>query len=153
VDWDIFYIVGCHIRLREQSGERKCFEMKEGQFLILSLIIFTSLCDTFRELFLKSGVNSLYQFHPGNIKGVITFVLKLLSTAWVWISLIFGFLSLFIWLFILSKVDLNFAFSLDSMHYIFIALASQFLLKEKVRLTRWVGTLLIVLGITLVTLS
>jgi drug/metabolite transporter (DMT)-like permease len=127
--------------------------MKEGQLFILSLIVFTSLCDTFRELFLKSGVNALNQFNPGNIKEVILFILKLIRTPRVWISLLFGFFSLFIWLFILSKVDLNFAFSLDSMHYIFIALASQFLLKEKVRLTRWVGTLFIVLGITLVTLS
>jgi drug/metabolite transporter (DMT)-like permease len=127
--------------------------MKEGQLFILSLIVFTGLCDTFRELFLKSGVNALNKFNPGNIKEVILFILKLIRTPRVWISLLFGFLSLFIWLFILSKVDLNFAFSLDSMHYIFIALASQFLLKEKVRLTRWVGTLFIVLGITLVTLS
>jgi drug/metabolite transporter (DMT)-like permease len=127
--------------------------MKEGQLFILSLIVFISLCDTFRELFLKSGVNALNQFNTGNIKEVILFILKLIRIPRVWISLLFGFLSLFIWLFILSKVDLNYAFSLDSMHYVFIALASQFLLKEKVRLIRWVGTLLIVLGITLVTLS
>jgi drug/metabolite transporter (DMT)-like permease len=127
--------------------------VKEGQFFILGLIVFTSLCDTFRELFLKSGVNGLDQFNPGNLKGVIFFILKLIKTPWVWISLFFGFLSLFIWLFILSNVDLNFAFSLDSMHYVFIALVSQFLLKEKVRGTRWMGTLLIVLGITLVTVS
>jgi len=127
--------------------------MKEGQLFILSLIVFISLCDTFRELFLKSGVNALNQFNPGNIKEVILFILKLIRTPQVRISFLFGFLSLFIWLFILSKVDLNYAFSLDSMHYVFIALASQFILKEKVRLIRWVGTLLIVLGITLVTLS
>jgi drug/metabolite transporter (DMT)-like permease len=127
--------------------------MKEGQLFIFGLIVFTSLCDTFRELFLKSGVNALSQFNPGNIKGVILFILKLIRTPWVWISLIFGFLSLFIWIFILSKVDLNFAFSLDSMHYIFIALASQWILKERVRWMRWVGTFLIVLGITLVTMS
>jgi drug/metabolite transporter (DMT)-like permease len=127
--------------------------MREGQLFLLGLIVFTSLCDTFRELFLKSGVNALDQFNPGNLKGVTLFILKLIKTPWVWISLLFGFLSLFIWLFILSKVDLNFAFSLDSMHYLFIALVSRFLLKEKVRGTRWLGTLLIVLGITLVTLS
>ena len=127
--------------------------MKEGQLFILGLIVFTSLCDTFRELFLKSGVNALDEFTPDHIKRVPTFIFKLIKTRWVWISLLFGFLSLFIWLFILSKVDLNFAFSLDSMHYIFIALASQFLLKEKVRWIRWVGTLFIVFGITLVTLS
>ena len=151
--WNIFDIGRSHICVSEQSRKGERFEMKKGQFFILCLIVFTSLCDTFRELFLKSGVNSLDQFHPATIKGLIIFILKLIRCPWVWISLIFGFLSLFIWLFILSRVDLNFAFSLDSMHYIFIALASQFLLKEKVRLTRWGGTLLIVLGITLVTLS
>ncbi|MGA2463469.1 MAG: EamA family transporter [Thermodesulfobacteriota bacterium] len=127
--------------------------MKEGQSFILFLIVLTSLCDTFRELFLKSGVNSLEEFSPDNVKRVIIFVFKLIGNPRVWVSLLFGLLSLLIWLFILSKVDLNFAFSLDSMHYIFIALASQFLLKEKVKLGRWVGTFLIVLGITLVTLS
>ena len=127
--------------------------MKEGQFFILFLIVLTSLCDTFRELFLKSGVNSLEEFSPDNIKRVIIFVFKLIGNPRVWVSLLFGLLSLLIWLFILSKADLNFAFSLDSMHYIFIALVSQFLLKEKVKLSRWVGTFLIVLGITLVTLS
>jgi len=127
--------------------------MKEGQVFILGLIVFTGLCDTFRELFLKSGVNSLDEVSPDNIKQVTLFIFQLIRTPRVWISLFFGFLSLFIWLFILSKVDLNFAFSLDSMHYIFIAFAAQFLLKEKVRRMRWVGTLLIVLGITLVTLS
>jgi drug/metabolite transporter (DMT)-like permease len=127
--------------------------MKEGQLFIFGLIVFTSLCDTFRELFLKSGVNTLSQFNPGDIKGVSLFILKLIRTPWVWISLVFGFISLFIWIFILSKVDLNFAFSLDSMHYIFIALASQWILKERVRWMRWLGTFLIVLGITLVTMS
>jgi drug/metabolite transporter (DMT)-like permease len=127
--------------------------MKEGQFFIIFLIVLTSLCDTFRELFLKSGVNSLEEFSPDNIKRVLLFTFKLMRTPRVWVSLLFGLLSLLIWLFALSKADLNFAFSIDSMHYIFIALASQFLLKEKVRLARWVGTLFIVLGITLVTLS
>jgi uncharacterized membrane protein len=84
---------------------------------------------------------------------MLIFIYKLIRTPRVWLSLLFGLLSLLIWLLALSKADLNFAFSVDSMHYIFIALASQVLLKEKVRLIRWTGTLFIVLGITLVTLS
>jgi uncharacterized membrane protein len=39
------------------------------------------------------------------------------------------------------------------MHYIFIALASSLILKEKVEFKRWVGTILVVLGIILVTLT
>ena len=128
--------------------------MKDGQFLVLSLIVFTSICDTFRELFLKSGVNFLDEFAPGNsIKRVIIFILKLIRTPGVWVSFFFGFLSLFVWIFVLSKADLNFAFSVDSMHYIFIALASRIILKEKVKFSRWAGTVLIVIGIVIVTLS
>jgi drug/metabolite transporter (DMT)-like permease len=39
------------------------------------------------------------------------------------------------------------------MHYIFIALASGLILKEKVGAMRWMGTLGIVVGIALVTIS
>jgi undecaprenyl phosphate-alpha-L-ara4N flippase subunit ArnE len=58
-----------------------------------------------------------------------------------------------IWLFVLSQVDLSFAFSADSMHYIFIAITSRFILKEKVCLKRWIGIVLIVVGIMVVSLS
>lgn len=78
---------------------------------------------------------------------------KLILLPKIWIGFIFCTLSLFIWLFVLSKADLNFAFSADSMHYIFIAFSSRLFLKEKVGLKRWWGTLLIVAGIALITWS
>ena len=56
-------------------------------------------------------------------------------------------------LLVLSKADLNFAFSADSMHYIFIAFASHLVLKEKVGICRWFGTALIVGGIILISLT
>jgi drug/metabolite transporter (DMT)-like permease len=49
--------------------------------------------------------------------------------------------------------DLNFAYAIDSMRYIFIALASTFLLKERIGLLRWLGIAAIVLGILLVARS
>jgi drug/metabolite transporter (DMT)-like permease len=54
---------------------------------------------------------------------------------------------------VLSKADLNFAFSADSMHYIFIALASRFVLKEKMGFRRWLGTGLIVVGIVFLSMG
>jgi uncharacterized membrane protein len=68
-------------------------------------------------------------------------------------SFIFSTLSLCIWLVVLSRADLNFAFSVDSMHYIFIALTSRYILKERVGLKRWLGTILIVCGIIIVSLN
>ena len=126
--------------------------MKIGLFYIIFLIVLTSICDTISQLFLKNSINSL-DANINSIKKVLQFLLKLAAIPRVWIGFIFSCLSLFIWLFVLSKADLNFAFSLDSMHYIFIAYASMLILKENVGPKRWIGTILIVVGIILVSLT
>lgn len=127
--------------------------MKQGLLLVLSLIAFTSLCDTINQLFLKSTINSLNFTPPFNIIKVFKFIFQLISKPRLWLGFGFSLISLSVWLVVLSKVDLNFAFSADSMHYIFIALASRFVLKEKMGSRRWLGTGLIVLGIVFVSLS
>ncbi len=119
---------------------------------ILSLIVVTSLFDTVNQLFLKTSINSL-DLNIRSVKNVLSFIFRLISLPKVWIGFIFCTLSLFIWLFVLSKADLNYAFSADSMHYIFIALGSRIFLKEKVGLRRWIGTIFIIAGIILITWS
>ena len=126
--------------------------MKVGIFFIIFLIVLTSICDTISQLILKSAINSLGA-NISSIRKIFGFIIKLILVPWIWIGLIFSCLSLFIWLFVLSKADLNLAFSVDSMHYIFIAFASSLILKEKVGLKRWMGTIIIMAGIVLVTLS
>lgn len=126
--------------------------MKQGLIFILSLIAFSSVCDTINQLFLKSAINSLHA-PKANIREILNFILKLIALPRVWGSLLFSTISLCIWLLVLSQVDLSFAFSADSMHYIFIALTSRFILKERVCLKRWAGIILIVVGIIMVSLS
>jgi len=126
--------------------------MKQNISFIIFLIILTSLCDTISQLLLKNSINSL-QFNISGFRKIFGFICRLLAIPWVWVGFIFSCLSLFIWIFVLTRTDLNLAFSLDSMHYIFIAFASSLVLKEKVGMNRWIGTILIVIGIILVTLS
>ncbi len=127
--------------------------MKTGLILIFSLIVLTSICDTISQLFLKNSINSIGEFSSRHLKNVIKFIIKIVLMPKAWMALFFSTLSLCIWLIVLSKADLNFAFSLDSMHYIFIAFTSRLFLKERVGAMRWAGTLLIVIGITFVMLS
>lgn len=126
---------------------------KEGLLFILFLIMLTSVCDTINQLFLKSAINSLQVSLGRNILAILRFVLKLITIPRVWASFFFSVVSLCIWLFVLSRIDLNFAFSLDSMHYIFIGLGSSLFLKEKVGSKRWMGIASIIIGIVLVSLS
>ena len=127
--------------------------MKQGLLLVLSLIAFTSLCDTINQLFLKSAIDSLNFTPTLNIIKIFKFIFQLIIKPRIWVGFGFSLISLCVWLVVLSKTDLNFAFSADSMHYIFIALASKFVLKEKMGTRRWLGTGLIVLGIVFVSLS
>jgi uncharacterized membrane protein len=127
--------------------------MKSGLLFILFLIALTSACDTINQIFLKSAINSLKVSLSSNIVEILRFIIRLIRLPRVWLSFLASSVSLCIWLFVLSKADLNFAFSLDSMHYIFIAFASRIFLKERVDSWRWFGTVLIVIGIVLVSLS
>ncbi len=127
--------------------------MKVNLFFILSLIALTSICDTISQIFLKSTINSLSFNFSWHLIRFFKFILKIMLTPLVWAGLFFSITSLCVWLFVLSKADLNFAFSADSMHYIFIALASRFVLKERVNWQRWLGILSIIVGIVFVSLS
>ena len=126
--------------------------MGNGLTLIIFLIVLTSALDTTSQLLLKSSINTMDD-NVNSIRKIIKFIFNLIRIPLVWIAFLISTLSLVAWLFILSKADLNFAFSVDSMHYIFIAVASKIFLREKIGLTRWMGTILIVIGIIIVAAS
>jgi drug/metabolite transporter (DMT)-like permease len=126
--------------------------MKEGMFFVLFLIMLTSICDTASQLFLKTSINDL-NLHIDGIRSIARFILRLIKSLRLWVGFLFSVASLLIWLFVLSKADLNFAFSADSMHYIFIALASVWILKERIPSARWLGIIFIMGGIALVSIG
>ena len=113
----------------------------------------TSVCDTINQTFLKSAINSLNGSPKPNLPDILRFIGRVIIVPRVWLSGIFAMVSLGIWLLVLSGADLNFAFSADSIHYIFIALASKTFLKEKVSPSRWLGIASIILGIVLISLN
>lgn len=126
--------------------------MKQSVIFIIFLIFVTDICDTVSQLLLKSSINSL-DFHVNTIKNVIRLVMQLIKIPRVLVGIVFSAVSLLMWLFILTKVDLNFAFSIDSMRYILIALASVLVLKEKISIIRWLGIFAVICGITLVAIG
>lgn len=126
--------------------------MKMHILLVIGLIAITDLLDTVSQLILKSEINKIStDIH--NVKKAVMLIFRLFSIVRVWISFILAGISLVFWLFVLSKTDLSFAFSIDSMRYIMIAVASVIFLRERFGAARWLGIASVVLGIVLVTLG
>ena len=126
--------------------------MQQNIFFIIFLILLTDICDTVSQLLLKSSINSL-DLHINTVGKVIRLVVRLIKTPRVLIGFVFSAMSLLIWLFVLTKSDLNFAFSIDSMRYVLIAAASVVILKEKINIVRWLGIFAVVCGIMLVAIG
>ncbi len=123
--------------------------MKQHIFLIIGLIAITDLSDTISQLILKSSINKI-DWHINSLKKALHLVWRLIKIPRVWLGFFLSGVSLLFWLFVLSRTDLSLAFSLDSMRYIMITLASVIFLKEKTGLIRWMGILYVVFGIILV---
>ena len=64
----------------------------------------------------------------------------------------FGASAIF-WLVVLSRLELSLVYPMVSVAYILVALASWFFFKENVTLVRWMGILVIVFGVFLISRS
>jgi drug/metabolite transporter (DMT)-like permease len=80
-------------------------------------------------------------------------VLRAAKEPKLWLGLaLFGISSMF-WLVVLSRVDLSLAYPMVGLSYVVIVMFAAFLLHENVPPLRWVGVVVIAIGIALVGLS
>ena len=102
--------------------------------LVILIMVFNSLISAGGQLFFKLGVND---------RNLIIIFLGLIC---------YG-VSLLIWLFVLSKVDLSFAYSLVALTFVFLLIFSRIFLHETISASRIFGSFLIILGIIFVAKS
>jgi undecaprenyl phosphate-alpha-L-ara4N flippase subunit ArnE len=74
----------------------------------------------------------------------------LLANYWLLAGIAVYALEVFVWLRILALVPLSLAFSIASLNVLGITLASRVILKESVGGIRWMGALLVTIGIVIV---
>jgi len=107
---------------------------------IFLLLVVNDLLDTTAQLLMKKGVHHLFNFANPD------FFL-------FWIGMAIYLFNFFLWMNILSKIDLSVALPLASSSYILIPVAAIFFLHEFVSPVRWLGLVFIVLGIYFVSRS
>ncbi|PRR80228.1 putative 4-amino-4-deoxy-L-arabinose-phosphoundecaprenol flippase subunit ArnF [Clostridium liquoris] len=103
------------------------------------------------QVLVKYGaVNLDLNFSPGHLIGSIISILKNFS---VMSGIISYGVSFLLWIKVLSKVELSYAYPMVSLGYVLVMIFSYFLFKENITPLRIAGVLFIILGVVLVARS
>jgi uncharacterized membrane protein len=118
-------------------------------FLRLFAIFMSVILGVLGQLSLKQGMLKVGSF-PRHLNEIYFFYLKALLNPYIWLGFISYGLSFLIWLGILSKIELSYARPMVASGYILVALFSWWLWGENLNLQRWMGIILITVGVILV---
>ena len=118
-------------------------------FLVLSLILLTVFASACAQLVLKLGVAD-QKMQAAMQSGLLDTVFAAALSPFIWFGLIIYALSVALWLWVLSKVDLSVAYPFVGIGFVVTMLFGILLLNENVTPMRIVGTILIVGGCVLV---
>ncbi len=118
---------------------------------IIALVAVVVAMGSFGQILMKQGLTNL-----GGLKITEILSQRLLTVLSEW-HVMAGVLlyagSAILWLTILSKVDVSFAYPLIALGYIVTAILARFYFNENITIVRWLGILLIVGGVFMVTRS
>ena len=101
------------------------------------------------QLAMKSGVTRAGDLQTILGQSVWRFAATVVKSPLIILGLFLYGISTIFWLLVLSRVDLSLAYPMIALGYVFVLLVSIVFLGEKVNVTRWLGTALIVLGVVL----
>ncbi len=111
------------------------------------MIVLTVCLNTAGQFMMKAGVNKIGQIGFHNMFGSF---LKVVSSWFVIGGFISYAVSAVLWIIILSRAELSWAFPMVSLSYVLTALIAPYLLNETFSIQRFVGILVIVAGVFLV---
>ena len=117
--------------------------------MLIGLILVSVSLAALAQLTLKQGVN-LATADSGALQLTSASIKDVVSTPVVWAGLFLFGLSAVVWLAVLSRTSLSFAYPFASLTYVLILLADRFALHQTIPPLRWAGVAFIMLGIVLV---
>ena len=119
--------------------------------MLIALILFSVTLAAVAQLTLKHGMNLVTdELAPAKFSLNGPSLRVVIQQPYVWSGLFLFGLSALVWLMVLSRASLSFAYPFASLTYVLILLADRFILHQDVPVLRWAGVAFIVVGIVLV---
>lgn len=133
------------------AGEKRRGKM----WLILVILLSVGLAAT-AQLTLKYGVDRVTKHGPrGEVSGIVLSepvdsVVRVAKEPFIWLGLALFGISAAVWIVVLSRTQLSFAYPFAALTYVIILLFDRIFLKVQQPGLRWAGVFLIVSGIVLI---
>lgn len=119
--------------------------------VIVMLIAVTA--GTIGDILLAKGMKEVGDLSAMNLRGILNVAFQALTTPKLIIGTIMLSIFFFLWLAVLSWEDLSVALPMQALNYVLVAFLSQYFLHEVVTPMRWAGTILVCIGVMLITKS
>lgn len=89
----------------------------------------------------------------GSLTHLIQAAMHIFSVPTIYVGLTLYALSAMLWLIVLSHMDLSYAYPLLSISYILVPLAAWLLFGEQISPLRWLGILIVLIGVIVISRS
>ena len=113
------------------------------------IILIPTIAGVIGQLMLKIGMSNMGALDL-SMSGLPNIALKIMTNPTIIIGLAIYMGGVFFWLIGLNKLDLSFLYPFASLSYVLITIAAWAFLHEQIPPLRWVGVLVICIGVALV---
>jgi multidrug transporter EmrE-like cation transporter len=120
--------------------------------MMFALILLGVLLNAAAQLFLKAGMTQIGHFEF-NFSNIIPISLKIIMNVPIVAGLFSYVLSVGVWLLVLSRVQVSYAYPMLSIGYIVNAIAAYYLFGESLSIMRVSGIFVIIAGVYLISQS
>jgi len=114
------------------------------------LVFIAVVISVLGQLSLKVAMNQVGAIDAESLARPMETLVRVFSTPLVWLGLGFYGVSALLWLVVLSRLDLSYAYLMLASMYVLIPLVSWLFLGERIPPMRWVGMVVVVLGVVIV---
>ena len=114
----------------------------------IPLIILGVLLNAFAQITIKQGMRTIGLF-SFSVENIIPVGIKVGLNPFIIAGLFCYVISVVVWLLVLSRVEVTYAYPLLSIGYIVTAIAGYMFLGENMDFTRWAGIFIICIGVYL----
>ncbi len=114
------------------------------------LFFFIVVAGTGGELCVSRAMKSVGEVHDFSPKSILSFVLQSLRLPWMWLGVALMSLGFFSLLGILSFQEVSFVVPVSALSYAAGALGARTFLGERVSGNRWIGIVVVCIGVTIV---